>query len=773
MAMLLPYGSLDSERSQIRLLKVEPTLASPPEDPLDTAFFDETPVRCSIEVVSLDDNPDFIALSYVWGDANQMAPIEIDGIEVSVTINLRRALVLHSSRQHKHRIWADAVCINQANLGEKSSQIGLMSRIYKQAVSVFCWLGLANVHIREYLTWRVWLDRGKSEKSQNRQALSDWGRWTTFLLRTWRPIGGSTEEHLYSVASVIKGQADFLGLPYFERMWTLQESTLPAPDRAVFAVGPYLVPGFDPRTFNGFFPPDSVTASLAALSRRLRHPGSRNQAAYAEVFDDALLLQGVDALHKARVHAAMMEQEESSGKTHDSSAGGHELGRLLAITGDRKCHDPRDKIFALLSLVGRQTDLTGHDEGRREIGLNVQGSRGRWLAVDYSKQVELVVRDALFYVNRGEDGVMFNQALKLYQPYKHALRQRQRSAALRRDHARNGTPAPSAKSRDFNVYRCRGAYRCPTWLPDMTRRNIFEAPGVLGPVSDMIPMRGIYWDAIDDVDDPSSREDRLVLTAIHVGKVVRVLPFPEQTVDILSVLTTLAYTFTLQDTTITAPINPPVSHNMAAVQYGVEPFSHPVEQRHGLPQNRAYHDLVSRITNKKHLYNRFCRAVLGDAYSAYPVTSRAFEENLFFWLTMQYSLKSLHERPEYDTPVRAQNLRMVEEIVQRVRGSALVLLDSGNFVVCADAVELGDVVVLAHGFRNTLLLRPDCLICRNEDGSCDGHRSSGELYRRCVSQQTHLLVGYPFVDGLRSSINYDEPWAKQVCGRDELYIVLG
>jgi len=41
----------------------------------------------------------------------------------------------------RHKIWIDAVCIDQSNSTEKAHQIAAMPRIYSQAQEVLCWLG--------------------------------------------------------------------------------------------------------------------------------------------------------------------------------------------------------------------------------------------------------------------------------------------------------------------------------------------------------------------------------------------------------------------------------------------------------------------------------------------------------------------------------------------------------------------------------------------------------------------------------------------------------
>lgn len=42
------------------------------------------------------------------------------------------------------QIWADAVCINQQDLDERSSQVGVMGDIYKAAKDCQIWLGTVN-----------------------------------------------------------------------------------------------------------------------------------------------------------------------------------------------------------------------------------------------------------------------------------------------------------------------------------------------------------------------------------------------------------------------------------------------------------------------------------------------------------------------------------------------------------------------------------------------------------------------------------------------------
>ncbi|ORY03562.1 heterokaryon incompatibility protein-domain-containing protein, partial [Clohesyomyces aquaticus] len=112
------YRPLDSTKSQIRLI---------------TPLFDHPhPLpRFTLEEVSLEENPSYSALSYVWGDAQIKRAILVDDRVVLVTKNLFSALI--NVHVPASRIWIDAICINQEDDDEKSWQVQLMREIYVQA----------------------------------------------------------------------------------------------------------------------------------------------------------------------------------------------------------------------------------------------------------------------------------------------------------------------------------------------------------------------------------------------------------------------------------------------------------------------------------------------------------------------------------------------------------------------------------------------------------------------------------------------------------------
>lgn len=106
---------------------------------------DQDILRCTLSTVSLYDRPNFVALSYVWGDTWQRTPIVLNDINTDITLNLSVALSSMRDRFRQLgtglRLWADAVCIDQQNIDERNEQVRLMKDVFSQASSVIVWLG--------------------------------------------------------------------------------------------------------------------------------------------------------------------------------------------------------------------------------------------------------------------------------------------------------------------------------------------------------------------------------------------------------------------------------------------------------------------------------------------------------------------------------------------------------------------------------------------------------------------------------------------------------
>ncbi|KPA35126.1 heterokaryon incompatibility protein [Fusarium langsethiae] len=99
------------------------------------------PIESRLEVVALEQNPVYEALSYCWGDTTELLKIKCNDQEFQVTENLFSALQHLRHEIYKRTLWIDAICINQKDLEERQSQVLLMKDIYTRSKRVVVWLG--------------------------------------------------------------------------------------------------------------------------------------------------------------------------------------------------------------------------------------------------------------------------------------------------------------------------------------------------------------------------------------------------------------------------------------------------------------------------------------------------------------------------------------------------------------------------------------------------------------------------------------------------------
>ncbi|CAG8959446.1 hypothetical protein HYFRA_00001344 [Hymenoscyphus fraxineus] len=122
------HSSLGGQKGPIRLLHIQPSKDY------------HAPLEVDLEEVELSSEPDFKALSYVWGDPTDTIPILIYGKTYDITVNCHSAL-LRLRQIGEARLWIDAICINQRDDQEKMQQIQSMRDIYYSAREVIVWLG--------------------------------------------------------------------------------------------------------------------------------------------------------------------------------------------------------------------------------------------------------------------------------------------------------------------------------------------------------------------------------------------------------------------------------------------------------------------------------------------------------------------------------------------------------------------------------------------------------------------------------------------------------
>lgn len=95
----IPYAPLETSSEQIRTLTLHAGVVS-------------DPIECSLHVVSLQDSPEYQALSYTWGDPGIKGDIGVDGVRVRVTLNLEIALRHTRHVEDDIVLWVDAASLS-------------------------------------------------------------------------------------------------------------------------------------------------------------------------------------------------------------------------------------------------------------------------------------------------------------------------------------------------------------------------------------------------------------------------------------------------------------------------------------------------------------------------------------------------------------------------------------------------------------------------------------------------------------------------------------
>ncbi|KAK3075966.1 hypothetical protein LTR53_000270 [Teratosphaeriaceae sp. CCFEE 6253] len=245
------------------------------------------PLVVTLEYASLDDPPEYDALSYCWGAQQQLEPITVDGNDHFRLSRHLYAAMLRLRRPHRARlIWIDVVCVNQANIQERNRSVQLMWKIYANANRVIVWVG-------ETETQTPTCKRLFAESAYDESQLV----WCT------QP-GLAALEHdhvtkkLGDVLQTLEWQsATNGGDVWWKRLWVIQEFSRAKHHPTVY-VGPHAISW-------PFF---------AQLMRTETH--------------DRLPL----------FHHLRSVEEQS-------------LLQLLFMAKDFYCSDPRDRIYALLGLV--------------------------------------------------------------------------------------------------------------------------------------------------------------------------------------------------------------------------------------------------------------------------------------------------------------------------------------------------------------------------------------------------------------------------------------
>lgn len=320
-------------------------------------------IRCTIQIVSLNDLPVFEALSYTWGDVHDTKHITVQGNKHVITSNLDMALRNIVKRRRPRVLWVDALCINQEDIDEKNTQVPLMEKIYSTATGVIAWLGPPLPEVELYARW-VQTYIAKSYKTSSLPWLMmDFGAKFSDRVARARDVRR---------LKVLQGYLEVTNSPYWTRMWTFQECYL-AREKPICICGSLVtrIAELDDLL-------DPAVELLMMVSVRIMKIVESNPAQNIDYDERAVLAE-----------IFKIQSMWSSGKALpafplEDNIAGQGMANLLIDTAGRQCSNPLDKVYGLYGLSPAMRST---------------------YPPDYQKSFELVLRQTTAYIVNHENSV--------------------------------------------------------------------------------------------------------------------------------------------------------------------------------------------------------------------------------------------------------------------------------------------------------------------------------------------------------------------------------
>jgi len=305
---------LDASRREIRLLHLHPSST------------DRITATLSVKDLASAVGT-FACVSYVWGDPNKTVPIEVDEQQVQITTNLFDFLCHIRDPNETLTLWADAICINQVDLNEKSQQVVMMGDIYSGCSVVHIWLGTMSDSLPPGTAPFSWIEH-----------MAEGKHWHTLPGILDEQDGKPSDEftnHRLAFDLMISS-------PWWQRSWTVQEVILPK--STIFWYGTYHT------TWNSF-------------AQAIRNQDTRfSYCCLPETLETKkhwLKIKVIDAfMYEHETTNWFREYYHGSIATipgHTSTIEGvMPFKETLLSFSKRQCHDPRDKVFSILALAPPQ-----------------------------------------------------------------------------------------------------------------------------------------------------------------------------------------------------------------------------------------------------------------------------------------------------------------------------------------------------------------------------------------------------------------------------------
>lgn len=231
--------------------------------------------------------------------------IDVMGQPTRIRSNLWNFLSRLRSHGYGDYLWCDAICIDQSNGYERNHQVQLMSKIYRKAHSVLVWLG--------------------EEDQYSQITLRSIGLISSFKQDALR------QPHFTERAKIWQGLVDLSRRRYWTRIWIVQEVTV-AQDIQLFC--------------------GNETVPWSAFATACKFPPDQSAPWAAELWTPLTVeVDGKQRLRRSwgrEIHHSTMYGLIRSQKRWPKFVESFET--LSLRYQDSGCEDPRDRVFALLSI---------------------------------------------------------------------------------------------------------------------------------------------------------------------------------------------------------------------------------------------------------------------------------------------------------------------------------------------------------------------------------------------------------------------------------------
>lgn len=249
----------------------------------------------------------YSALSYTWASSSKSSGEEttevilLNGKPFPVRDNLHAFLKYARRHLADRPLWVDAISINQEDVTEKNRQVGMMWKIYSFTKEVLVWLG-PSTRDTEHVGHAIKKMKEYSDTNDVSMALSSAGD-DDF----WR------------------GFRDINQAFYWDRVWVIQEFTLPSHGR--------IIQGNDWISFTSF--QDTIRRFDNKIYR-----GALNNVVFSSKrrsdFKD--YMSNIHPLWQRR-----LSYKENSSRTHKDAD-------WTTLSGVRHCQDLRDRVYGIMAL---------------------------------------------------------------------------------------------------------------------------------------------------------------------------------------------------------------------------------------------------------------------------------------------------------------------------------------------------------------------------------------------------------------------------------------